>query len=78
MLNKCNYRCAIFEYMEQFTSMLMEYFEKRGFEDPYLEVITLSALIEGLGVLLIYTYPTVRIPDEILQKFEDRVIEMYR
>lgn len=68
----------IFEYMEQFTSMLMEYFEKKGFEDPYLEIITFSALIEGLGVLLIYTYPTVRIPDEILQKFEERVIEMYK
>lgn len=68
----------IFKYMEQFTVMLLEYFEKKGFEDPYLEVLTLSALIEGLGVLLIYAYPAMQIPDEMLQKFENRVIEMYK
>lgn len=68
----------IFKYMEKFTAMLFEYFEKKGFEDPYLEVLTLSALIEGLGVLLIYAYPTMQIPDEMLQKFENRIIDMYK
>lgn len=68
----------IFKYMEQFTAMLLKYFEKKGFEDPHLEVLTLSALIEGLGVLLIYAYPAMQIPDEMLQKFENRVIDMYK
>lgn len=68
----------IIQYMEQFISMLMEYFKRKGFEDPYLELITLSALIEGLGVLLIYAYPTLQIPDELLQKYENRIIEMYK
>ncbi|MCK5136683.1 MAG: TetR/AcrR family transcriptional regulator [Bacteroidales bacterium] len=68
----------VFKYMEQFTTMLLEYFEKKGFEDPYLEVLTLSALIEGFGVLLIYAYPTMQIPDEMLQKYENRIIDMYK
>ena len=68
----------IFNYLEQFTAMLFKYFEKKGFEDPYLEVLTLSALIEGLGVLLIYAYPTMQIPEEMLQKFENRIIDMYK
>ena len=68
----------IISYMEQFTGMLMAYFEKRGFEDPYLEVVTLSALIEGLGVLLIYAYPAMTIPDETIQKYENRIIDMYK
>lgn len=68
----------ILNYMKQFTTMLFEYFDKKGFKDPYLEVLTLSALIEGLGVLLIYANPSMQIPDEMLYKFENRVIEMYK
>jgi len=68
----------IISYMEQFTSMLMTYFEKKGFEDPYLEMLTLSALIEGIGVLMIYAYPTMKIPDETIQKYENRIIDMYK
>lgn len=65
-------------HLEQFTSMLKDYFEKKGFEDPYLEVLTLSALIEGLGIILIYTDPALRIPGEMIQKFENRIIDMYK
>jgi AcrR family transcriptional regulator len=68
----------IISYMEQFTSMLMDYFKRKGFEDPFLEVITLSALIEGFGVLMIYAYPAISMPDEMIRKYEDRIIEMYR
>jgi hypothetical protein len=56
----------------------MEYFEKKGFEDPYLEIVTLSALIEGFGVLLIYAYPTLQFPAELMVKFENRIIDMYK
>ncbi|RLD24698.1 MAG: hypothetical protein DRI70_07985, partial [Bacteroidetes bacterium] len=68
----------VVHYMQQFTSMLMVYFEKKGFEDPYLEVITLSALIEGFGVLMIYAYPAIELPKELLNKFENRIIDMYQ
>lgn len=68
----------IVHYMQQFISMLLDYFERKGFEDPYLEVITLSALIEGFGVLLIYAYPAMEFPSDLMHKYENRIIEMYR
>lgn len=67
----------ILNYMGQFTSMLMDYFERKGKEDPYLEVITLSALIEGFGVLMIYSYPAIEIPKEVITKYENRIIQMF-
>ncbi len=68
----------IIGYIEQFMSMLLDYFTKKGFEDPYLEVVTFSALIEGFGVLMIYADPAVTFPDELINKFERRIIEMYK
>ncbi len=68
----------IIAYIEQFMSMLLVYFEKKGFEDPYLEVVTFSALIEGFGVLMIYADPAVTFPEELINKFEKRIIEMYK
>lgn len=68
----------ILGYMEQFMSMLLVYFEKKGFDDPYLELVTFSALIEGFGVLMIYADPAVTFPDELINKFEKRIIEMYQ
>lgn len=68
---------TMLQSMEKFMSMLMQYFEKRGIEDPALEMFTFSALIEGFGVLLIYAYPTFKFPDELITKFENRLIEMY-
>ena len=57
--------------------MLFQYFEKRGFDDPALEMVTFAALIEGFGVLLIYAYPVLQFPEELLSKFENRLIKMY-
>ena len=68
----------IVKYIEQFMSMLYVYFEKKGFEDPYLEVVTFSALIEGFGVLMIYADPAVTFPEELINKFEKRITDMYR
>ena len=68
----------ILQHMEQFLSMLKVYFEKKGFEDPYLEVITFSALIEGFGILMIYADPAVIFPEELINKFEKRIIDMYK
>jgi AcrR family transcriptional regulator len=64
-------------YMDQFLSMLVQYFTRQGFADPMLEVITFAAMIEGFGVLLIYAYPAIEFPEEILHRFEKRIIEMY-
>jgi len=68
----------ITQYIKQFMSMLLVYFETKGFEDPYLEVVTFSAMIEGFGVLMIYADPTVKFPEELINKFEKRIIDMYK
>jgi AcrR family transcriptional regulator len=63
--------------MDQYGPMLMAYFTEMGFEDPALEMLTFSALIEGLGVLMVYAYPSVELPDELLNSYEERVIGMF-
>jgi len=63
--------------MEQFGPMLMAYFTEMGFEDPALEMLTFSALIEGFGVLMVYAYPSVELPDDLLRSYEKRVIGMF-
>ncbi|MCK5068257.1 MAG: TetR/AcrR family transcriptional regulator [Bacteroidales bacterium] len=63
--------------MQKFMAMLLQYFENRGFEDPALEMITFSAMIEGFGVLLIYAYPIYDFPEELMTRYENRIIEMY-
>ncbi|HER09941.1 MAG TPA: TetR/AcrR family transcriptional regulator [Bacteroides sp.] len=68
----------IIRSIEQFLQILMEYFTRKGFDDPNLEVLTLSAMIEGLGILMVYTYPEMKFPDELLEKYEKRIIEMYQ
>ncbi|MGW8314252.1 MAG: TetR/AcrR family transcriptional regulator [Bacteroidales bacterium] len=67
----------VFNYMERFFPLLHEYFKSKGSEDPYLEMLTLWALIEGFGVLMIYADPTLQFPDEILNKLENRIIDMF-
>ena len=63
--------------MEQYGPMLMAYFTEMGFEDPALEMLTFSALIEGFGVLMVYAYPSVELPDGLLRSYEERVIGMF-
>ena len=63
--------------MEHFGPMLAAYFTEKGFENPALEMLTFSALIEGFGVLMVYAYPSVELPEELLLSYENRVIEMF-
>jgi len=63
--------------MERFAPRLLEYFEKMGYEDPYLEMLTFSAMIEGYGVLLVYIFPNEELPEETIKKFEDRMVDMF-
>jgi len=63
--------------MDEFGPMLVQYFTKMGFKDPALEMLTFSALIEGFGVLMVYAYPGMDFPDELLNSYEKRVVEMF-
>ena len=63
--------------MERFAPRILEYFEKMGYEDPYLEMLTFSAMIEGFGILMIYLPPGEAFPLETIQKFEDRMVDMF-
>jgi len=63
--------------MAQFGPMLVQYFTEMGFEDPALEMLTFSALIEGFGVLMVYAYPGVELPDDLLNSYEKRVVKMF-
>lgn len=67
----------VYNYMERFYPLLTGYFEKKGCEDPYLEMLTLSAMIEGFGILMIYSDPHLKIPDEVLNKLENRIISYF-
>jgi AcrR family transcriptional regulator len=63
--------------MEQFAPQILEYFERMGYEDPYLEMLTFSAMIEGYGILLAYLFPNEAFPEETVQKYEDRMVDMF-
>jgi len=63
--------------MERFAPKLLEYFETMGFEDPYLEMLTFSAMIEGYGILLVYMYPSEELPLDAIERFENRMVHMF-
>lgn len=62
--------------MDQYGPMMMNYFTDQGFENPALEMLTFSALIEGFGVLLVYTESGYELPEELVRSYEERVIGM--
>jgi len=64
-------------YIGKYNQILKDYFIRMGFADPDLEVLTLSAMIEGLGILMVYTYPETVVPDQLLEKYQNRIIGMY-
>lgn len=63
--------------MERFSPRLLDYFSRMGFEDPMLEMLTFSAMIEGYGILLVYVFPNEGVPEDTIRKFEDRMVEMF-
>jgi AcrR family transcriptional regulator len=63
--------------MNKYGPVLMDYFTEMGFEDPALEMFTLSALIEGFGVLMVYAYPGFEFPEGVIEKYEERVLGMF-
>ena len=63
--------------MDRFAPRLLDYFQRMGYDDPYLEMMTFSAMIEGYGILLVYIYPSDELPLETIQRFEDRMVDMF-
>jgi AcrR family transcriptional regulator len=65
-------------FIEDYMNILFAYLEKKGFDDPMLELLQLSAIIEGLGVLMLYSRGYMTLPEDTLEKFENRIINMYK
>lgn len=63
--------------MERFGPKLLSYFKRMGYEDPMLEMLTFSAMMEGYGILLVYLSPGEEFPQETVRKFEDRMVHMF-
>ncbi len=63
--------------MERFAPRILDYFERMGYEDPMLEMLTFSTMMEGYGILLVYLAPGKEFPPETVRKFEDRMVEMF-
>jgi len=63
--------------MERFAPRLLDYFERMGYENPLLEMLTFSAMMEGYGILLVYLAPGEEFPQETVRKFEDRMVHMF-
>ncbi len=63
--------------MERYGPMMMGYFVEMGFEDPALEMLTFSAMLEGFGVLMLYAYPGLEFPAGLLLQYENRVVDMF-
>lgn len=63
--------------MGSYFEMFQDYFREHGFEDPELEVLNLSIIIEGLGVMMIYYSRMIEIPGHLFDKLEQRIINTY-
>jgi len=63
--------------MDHCGPMMMNYFVEMGFEHPQLEMLTFSAMLEGFGVLMLYAYPGLEFPADLLLQYENRVIDMF-
>lgn len=68
----------IIHFIDDYMKVLYRYLEQKGFEDPMLELLQLSAIIEGLGVLMLYSRNYMTLPEDTLNKFENRIINMYK
>lgn len=68
---------AINKFMNTYFETFETYFKEHGFEDPALEVLNLSVIIEGLGIMMIFYQGLADLPEELFKKFEDRIIKTY-
>lgn len=68
---------SLVSFYKEFMQLFYNYFKKEGFEDPMLEVLNLAVLIEGLGVIIIYSREIPDLPKDIFMRFEERLIKQY-
>lgn len=68
---------ALVDFIKAFFQIFIEYFQRRGFEDPRLELFHLAVLIEGMGVIMVYGDEMIEFGDDLFEKFEERIIKTY-
>lgn len=65
------------KFMENYFRILEAYFHERGYEDPMLEIFHFSVLLEGVGMMMMYSDGMLELPPGIFEKFEERIIKTY-
>jgi len=65
------------KFFGQYFVMFESYFKEQGFEDPMLEVLNLSIIIEGLGMMMVFYDDLTELPSDLFDKFENRIINAY-
>jgi AcrR family transcriptional regulator len=68
---------SIVPFINTYLGMFEAYFKKQGFEDPMLEVLNLSVLLEGFGMIMVFYEGITGIPEDLFEKFEKRIIDNY-
>lgn len=68
---------ALLDFLKIYYKVLLAYFKKQGFEDPFMEIFHLSALMEGFGMMMLYYNDLTAFPREYVKKLEDRIIKTY-
>lgn len=70
-------KSSVISFFAQYFTMFESYFREQGFEDPMLEVLNLSIIIEGLGMMMVFYEDLTEFPEDIFYKFEQRIINQY-
>lgn len=70
-------RSSVIQFFGQYFQMFESYFREQGFEDPMLEVLNLSIIIEGLGMMMVFYDDLTELPPDLFEKFEQRIINQY-
>ncbi len=68
---------SIVSFSQLYFTMFEAYFREQGFEDPLLEVLNLSILIEGIGMMMVFYEGITELPEGLYDKFEERIISTY-
>ncbi len=68
---------SIISFFGQYFTMFESYFREQGFEDPMLEVLNISIIIEGLGMMMVFYDDISELPPDLFDKFEERIINTY-
>ncbi len=68
---------SVISFFQQYFVMFESYFREQGFEDPLLEVLNLSIIIEGMGMVMVFYDDLAELPKDLFAKFEERIISTY-